>query len=141
MLVQANALNNILSEDYLKSAPTWPIWLGWLILGWATLAFLRNTPVLLAIGIPVLLIAVFAGINYLFFAEKSILVPFFWPSFGFAALHGGSVVNRLLKEMRAKGRIKAIDIKGQIGRTIAQNVFDFLGDSSRPAFVNGTCID
>lgn len=108
VMVHANALNNILRGDFLTTIPAWPLWLGWLLLGWATLVFLRSAPVWLAIGLPVLLVAAFGGIGWLLFVEKSILIPLFWPSFGFVALHGGSGVNRLIKEMRAKGRIKAI---------------------------------
>jgi adenylate cyclase len=106
--VHATILNNILKGDYLRQLPLLPAAISWLVLAWATVVPLRNSPVWVAIAVPIALVAAFLGIGFFFFHTASLHIPFVWPVLGFVIVHGSMVSNRLITESKAKGRIKAM---------------------------------
>lgn len=104
--VQAVALNNILQGDYLRIVPLWQVLLGWLPLAWGTLWLLRKSSVTLAAVMPVLLVGVYIAVAFAIFRARSVQLPVFLPVLGFLLVNGGALVDRLVLEVRAKGRIK-----------------------------------
>lgn len=104
--VQAVALNNILQGDYLRIIPLWQVFLGWLPLAWGTLWLLRKSSVTLAAVMPVLLVGVYIAVAFSLFRAYSYQLPVFLPVLGFLLVNGGALVDRLVLEVRAKGRIK-----------------------------------
>lgn len=108
VLVHANAINNILQSDYLKEV-SWT-WLAcaWLLVAWGTVVPLRQAPVVLAVCLPVAVIAGYAWLAFALFAWNSVALPLFWPVTGFAFTHGAAVMERLSVELRAKARIKSL---------------------------------
>lgn len=108
VLVHANAINNILQSDYLKEVPSTWLAIAWLVVAWGTVVPLRQAPVLLAVFVPVAVIAGYAGIAFGLFAWKSVALPLFWPVTSFALTHGAAVAERLSAERRAKARIQSL---------------------------------
>jgi len=104
--VQAVALNNILQGDYLRIIPLWQVLLGWLPLAWGTLWLLRKSSATLAAVMPVLLVGVYIAVAFSLFRSRSFQLPVFLPVLGFLLVNGGALVDRLVLEVRAKGRIK-----------------------------------
>lgn len=108
VLVHANALNNILTGDYIKEVSALPIIAGWILLAFVTLIPSRNGPIWLAILAPLALIAIYVVVAFKVFAASSLQLPIAWPVIGFALVEGGAVVQRLVSELRAKARIKGM---------------------------------
>lgn len=108
VLVHANAINNILRSDYLKEVPWSWLALAWLLVAWGTVVPLRHAPVLLAVFLPVAVIAGYAGLAFGLFAWQSVALPLFWPVTAFAFTHGAAVMERLAEERRSKARIKSL---------------------------------
>lgn len=104
--VQAVALNNILQSDYLRIIPLWKVLLSWLPLAWGTLWFLRKSSVAMAAIMPVLLVGVYIAASFALFRTESLQLPIFLPVLGFLIVNGGALIDRLVLEIRAKGRIK-----------------------------------
>ncbi|MCB1076218.1 MAG: adenylate/guanylate cyclase domain-containing protein [Verrucomicrobiae bacterium] len=107
VIVQAVALNNILQQDFLKVSPDRPVLLAWLVLAWLTAWFLRRTSVVLSVAIPLALVAAYGIIVFHLFRTQSLQLPLFLPVVGFLfGVNGSTLVDRLVAEIRAKGRIK-----------------------------------
>lgn len=104
--VQAVALNNILQGDYLRIIPLWQVLLVWLPLAWGTLWLLRKSSVTLAAVMPILLVGIYIAVAFSLFRTHSYQLPVFLPVLGFLLVNGGALVDRLVLEVRAKGRIK-----------------------------------
>ena len=124
VLVHANALNNILQEDYLSMAPRWPVLVGWLLLSWACLFLLRSYPISLGVIVPLVLVVAYVVASFWVFRTHSLQVPLFLPIFGFALVNGSALVDRVLVEIRHKGRIKAM-----FGTYVSPEVVDQMVDS------------
>jgi adenylate cyclase len=105
-LVHVTALNNILRGDYLSDAPSTPIILGWLLLSWLTLLYLRDKNIAFSVAIPIALVGLYVLVAYGFFAAKSVLLPMVWPIVFFSLLHVGLNVLRWLEEQESKRQIK-----------------------------------
>jgi hypothetical protein len=88
-LVHVTALNNILRGDYLSYAPSAPIILGWLLLSWLTLFYLRDKNIAFSVAIPIFLVGLYVLVAYGFFATKSVLLPMVWPVVFFTLLQWG----------------------------------------------------
>jgi adenylate cyclase len=105
-LVHVTALNNILRGDYLSDAPSAPIILGWVLLSWLTLFYLRDKNIAFSVAIPISLVGLYVLVAYGFFAAKSVLLPMVWPIVFFSLLHVGLNVLRWLEEQESKRQIK-----------------------------------
>ena len=108
VLVHANALNNVLQEDYAKQGPTWPVLLGALIFGASGLVFFQKRKLyqqgLYALGVPV----AYAGLATLLWIQLSLWIPLIWPVIGFGVLQLFMIVRQLIREQRAKQQIKGM---------------------------------
>ena len=130
--VHATILNNILQEDYLRIAAFWPLLIGWLIIAYGTVVPLRNSPVLVSLLVPAVIIGAFVGVTYWIFDRHSLHVPIVWPALGFLLAHGSLLVYRLISEAQAKGRIKAM-----FSTYVAPEVVDQLIESGEEPQLGG----
>jgi len=105
-LTHLNIMDNILKEDYLKSVPTWLVWVGFLLFGYATLAALNRLPFWASAIIPVFLVAAFVMLAFLLFARGNWVLPVVGPALGLTALHVGAIGEQVLRERRARRQLR-----------------------------------
>ncbi len=132
VLVHANALNTILQQDYLTVIPLPVVLAGWLLLAWACLWWMERASTILGAIVPLGLVAVYGGLAMWLFARYSVQLPMFLPIAGFVLLQGGALTDRLLAEMRAKGRIK-----NMFGTYVSPEVVDQMVDSGEEPRLGG----
>lgn len=119
VLTHVNALSNILSGDYIKQ-PDFRHLVGlWVLLAFLTIIPVRFGPIMLAALIPALLVGAYVFATFHFFRTDSLHLPLAWPVLGFVIVEGGSILHRLVLELRAKGRIK-----GMFGTYISPQLVD-----------------
>jgi adenylate cyclase len=139
VLVHLTALNNILADDYLKIAPIWPFEIGLLVLGWATLFYLRKKGIVFSIVVPLLCVGVYSAFAEIVFIKESLLVPIVWPVTFFLLLHLGIIILRWLEEQQSRQQIKQV-----FSRMLSPEVMEHLlehpeniemGGSERPVTI------
>jgi len=106
--VHLTALNNILQDDYLKIAPDWPITLGWFVISWVTLFYLRKKSIIFSIIIPLICVGLYSMLAEIVFIKQSLLLPLVWPVMFFLLLHLGIIVLRWIEEAQSRQQIKQI---------------------------------
>ena len=132
VLVHANAIENVLNEDYAWRVPLAPVWLGSLLLGIAGLAIFSQRvlwqAIAFAIGVPLVYGALVMGA----WVERSWFFPVVGPVLGFGALQGYMISRRLLSEQRSKEQIK-----GMFGTYVSPTLVNRLVDSGKPPQLGG----
>jgi len=108
VLIHANALSNILSGDFIRQLDLGYVIGAWIVLAFITVLLLRQGAIWLSVAIPLLLVGLYVGAAFYLFHLQSLHLPVAWPVLGFAVVQGGSVLHRLMLELRAKGRIKGM---------------------------------
>ncbi len=108
VLTHANALNNILSGDFITQPDLRIIIGAWVVLALVTVLILRHGAIWLSVLVPALMIGAYVGAAFYLFQASSLQMPVVWPVFGFILVQGGSMLHRLVIELRAKGRIKGM---------------------------------
>lgn len=119
VLVHANALGNILSGDYIRELDLPLVIAAWILLALLTILVLRHGSIGMSVAVPFLLVGMYVGAAFYFFQTESLHLPLAWPVLGFIVVQGGSIVHRLVLELRAKGRIK-----GMFGTYVAPQVVE-----------------
>jgi adenylate cyclase len=137
--VHLTAINNILSEDYLKISPRRPIILAWLLVSWLTLLYLRKKTIGFSIFIPLLCVGIYSAFAEIVFIKDSLLVPIVWPVTFFLLLHLGIIILRWIEEQQSRQQIKQV-----FSRMLSPQVMDHLlehpenikmGGSQRPVTI------
>ena len=108
VLIHANALSNILSGDFITYPDVRIVIGAWVFLALITALLLRHGAIWLSVLVPMLLITAYVGAAFYLFQTSSLQLPVVWPVFGFILVQGGSMLHRLVIELRAKGRIKGM---------------------------------
>ena len=108
VLVHITALNNILRSDYLRPVAFLPVALGWLIMSWLTLLYLRERSILFSVLVPAACVGLYLLATQIFFDRGSLLFPVAWPVLFFVLLHSGSVLLRWLKEQESRQQIRSV---------------------------------
>ncbi|MEX2581507.1 MAG: adenylate/guanylate cyclase domain-containing protein [Verrucomicrobiales bacterium] len=134
--IQATALNSILRTDYLREAPFFWVLLGWLAVAWPTLFLLKNAHVALAIGVPLLVAAIYVAATFRLFASSSIVLPLVLPVLGFAFIHATVIGERLVAEARAKRHIHWV-----FGSYVAQAIVDRIVATGEMPKLGGEKVD
>lgn len=106
VLIHANAVNNILTNDYARVAPTWAVGLAAAVIGYAGL--------ILGLRRSVWTLAAFAGLvlglyvigAFWTWTAFSLWLPFTWPLTGFVALQFIVIGRRVLQEQHAREQVK-----------------------------------
>jgi adenylate cyclase len=108
VLVHANAIENILREDYATRVPSWPSILGVFSLGVVGLIFFPKRKLyqqaLFAFGVPL----AYLGLATLLWIKFSLWIPLLWPVLAFGSLQIFMIVRQLIREQRAKAQIKGM---------------------------------
>lgn len=132
VLVQANIIENVLRQDYVRPVQPWLVWLGAFIIGVAGIArFSDRNPIeqaAYAVGVPV---AFFCAAT-LAWVNGSWVVPLIGPVAGFLALQVFMIARRMMAELRAKEQIK-----GMFGTYVSPEVVDRLVAAGRPPQLGG----
>jgi adenylate cyclase len=132
VLVHANAIENVLREDYAKVAPPVPVWLGAFALGAAGLGFFAKRKLrdhaIYSLGLP----AVYAGAAYFSWTQWSLWLPLVGPVLGFVSLQVFEVGRRVLAEQKAKQ-----EIKGMFGTYVSPALVSKIIDSGKPPELGG----
>lgn len=108
VLVHITALNNILRGDYLRPVAFLPVALGWLIMSWLTLLFVRERSILFSVLVPAACVGLYLLATQVVFDRWSLLFPIAWPVLFFILLHSGSVLLRWLKEQESRQQIRSV---------------------------------
>jgi adenylate cyclase len=132
MLVHANAVNNILQQDFLTFFPDMPIIIGWLVLGWGTLIILNSRSIAPSVITPAILIAIYAMVCFWLFKTKSLQLPFFWPLLSFFAIHLGANLISWWEDYKMRD-----NIKGMFGTYISADLVDQMIESGEEPKLGG----
>lgn len=108
VLIHANVLSNILRGDFIRTLNLWHVIGAWIFIALVTILPVRYGPIWLAVLLPTLFIAAYVATACHLFGTESLHLPIAWPVLGFVLVEGGSILNRLVLELRAKGRIKGM---------------------------------
>jgi adenylate cyclase len=108
VFVHANVVNNVLAHDYARRANPWAVWLGALLVGYATLAIAHRRAIWVMTTFVVLTIAVYITAACAAWINTSLWLPLVAPLSGFAALSAITVGHRVLIEQRAKQEVKGM---------------------------------
>ncbi|MDP1589948.1 MAG: adenylate/guanylate cyclase domain-containing protein [Prosthecobacter sp.] len=117
VLTHANALSNILSQDFITHSDIRIVIAAWIILALLTILVLRHGAIWLSVLVPALMIGAYVFAAFYLFQSSSLQLPVVWPVFGFILVQGGSMLHRLMIELRAKSRIT-----GMFGAFVAPQV-------------------
>ncbi len=132
MLVHANAIDNILQDDYARHASATPIWVGAFGLGLAGLLIFSKRNLLYhalySLGLP----ALYVGAAYFSWAQWSLWLPLVGPVLGFVSLQIFEVGRRVVIEQRAKQ-----EIKGMFGTYVSPELVNKMIDSGTPPQLGG----
>ncbi|MEM8955305.1 MAG: adenylate/guanylate cyclase domain-containing protein [Verrucomicrobiota bacterium] len=129
VLTHANVINNILQGDFLRPVNFWFALGLWVVVSILTLLFLRQSSILMTIGVPFLLLVVYVGASFLLFERGSLVLPMAWPVLGFAGLHAGAITARWMQEAGQREVIKSM-FSSYIGPDIMEHLL------TRPDLVN-----
>ncbi len=132
VLVHANALGNILSGDYIRVLDLPLVIAAWVLLAFVTILVLRHGSIWMSVAVPFLLVGMYVASAFYFFQSESLHLPLAWPVLGFIAVQGGSILHRLVIELRAKGRIK-----GMFGTYVAPQVVEQMISSGEEPKLGG----
>lgn len=108
VMTHANALSNILSGDYIKKPDFLQLIGLWALIALLTIIPVRFGRIWMAVLVPALFIGAYAYAAFHFFQKESLHLPLAWPVLGFMMVEGGSILHRLIIELRAKSRITGI---------------------------------
>lgn len=108
VLVHANVIENVLNDDFARTAPPVPIWIGGFALTTASLAYFAKRKfreqMVFSPGVPV----IYCLVATLCWAKFSVWVPIVWPVLGFGSAQIFMVGRRVIAEQRAKEQIKGM---------------------------------
>jgi adenylate cyclase len=128
-----NAINDVLRNDFIRHAPWYWVVLGYLLVSWATLFGLRDTSILLGVGVPTFVMIVYALIAIALFWIWSIEIAMAWPM---SAYYGFTVVRSVrLWLAEARGRQQ---VKGVFARMLSPEVMNHLLDNPGALDLGGT---
>ena len=116
-----NAINDILRNDYIHPVPWGWVVAGYLLVSWLSLFGLRDTSIALAVGVPTVIMVVYALFAIGLFWAWSIEVAMAWPM---SAYYGVIVVRGIrLWLAEAKGRQ---EVRGVFARMLSPEVMNHL---------------
>ncbi len=140
VMTHANAINNILQEDYLHEIPFWPMFIVWLLLGWGSLAVLRRASLGIAVLVPIGILIVFLAFTmFEFLWHDARLYPVVWPVGSFFALHVGVIAMRWKEESDQREQIRSVFsqyvAEGVMNQLLKHPENIDLGGDSRPVSI------
>lgn len=108
VLTHANAISNILTGDYIQQPEHLKLIGIWILIAFFTILPVRFGPIWLAVLVPTLFVGAYVYFAFHLFRLESMHLPVAWPVLGFLLVEGGSILHRLIIELRAKSRITSM---------------------------------
>ncbi|WP_395736550.1 CHASE2 domain-containing protein [Prosthecobacter sp.] len=108
VMVHANAMSNILSGDYIQKPDFTQVIGIWSLIALLTIIPVRFGRIWMAVLVPAILTGAYVFAAFYFFQKQSLHLPLAWPVLGFTLVEGGSILHRLVIELRNKSRIKGM---------------------------------
>ncbi|MEO0454285.1 MAG: adenylate/guanylate cyclase domain-containing protein [Verrucomicrobiota bacterium] len=127
------ALNNVLTGDYIQLADQNQMILYFILACWLTLLPFRTERILVMIGLPIISIVAYSIANLYCFNLENLILPYIWPTLGFALVHGGSIMNNWIQQIYSKQQLKSV-----FASYIAPSVMDQLLDDPDNIKLGGT---
>ena len=124
VLVHANVLENVLNDDFARTAPAAPIWLGGFVLTTASLAYFGKRKFREQMVFSPGVLVIYCLVATWCWAKFSVWVPIVWPVLGFGSAQIFMVGRRVIAEQRAKEQIK-----GMFGTYISPELVKRMVDS------------
>lgn len=106
VLVHANVVNNVLTDDYARRAPAWLVCLGGIVLGYGGLAIGLRRPVWSIAVFGVASLACYVGVTFAAWSALSLWLPLMWPVLGFVGLQFVVIGRRVWMEQNAREQVK-----------------------------------
>jgi adenylate cyclase len=116
-----NAINDILRNDYIRDVPWGWVVAGYLLVSWLSLFGLRDTSIAVGVGVPTMIMIVYALLAFALFWLGSIEIPMAWPM---SAYYGVQVV-RSLRLWLAEARARQ-EVRGVFARMLSPEVMNHL---------------
>jgi adenylate cyclase len=131
--VYLNVVNDVLKNDYLRTAPNYAIVIGWLALAWISLFRLKDAPWSEAIALPIVATGTYILAAFVVFALWSLQVPLAWPVLGYAVVTFGGVVMRWREEQQSREQLKQL-----FSRMLSPGVMNHLLDHPENVKLGGS---
>lgn len=106
--VHLNAINSILTKDFVWIAPFWPSLAVWLGVALSSCWWLKGRSIGWAVVVPIGLMAIYVGTAFLIYLSHRWMIPVVWPVLFFAVLHIGAGTIRWLKELQQRLEIRSV---------------------------------
>jgi adenylate cyclase len=103
-----NAINDILRGDYLRSVPWGWVVAGYLLVSWASLFGLRGSGIGWSVGMPTLVIALYALIVIALFWIWSVEIAMAWPILAYYGVQVVRSIRLWYEEARSRQEIKGV---------------------------------
>ena len=108
VLVHLTVLDNILREDYLRIVPDRYVFVGWVLLTYLCLIWVRSGSALTALAMLMGVIVGYTALTFSLFWWRSIQLPLIWPTLAFATTLMGYIFHQWATELAAKQRIQSV---------------------------------
>ncbi len=137
VLIHANVVHNVLTDDHARRMPAAVVWLGaLLVFGYGSVIVLAHRSVTLLCGGAVLAMAGYVALGLGAWLWQSWWIPLTGPLAGFAALEFFIVGRRIVQEQRAKQ-----EIKGMFGSYVSPDLVEQMVKSGQRPQLGGQTVE
>ncbi len=130
--VQANSLNNILTQDYLHQVDPLFILIPGLIITWLSLFGIQGRSIVFAAILPLVITTLYVGLAFYLFDFHAIEIPLFWVLFGYLAVNVGSFLKLWFGDYKSRSRIKHM-----FGTYLSRELVDQMVESGQEPRLGG----
>lgn len=132
VLVHANLLHNMLTDDYARRAPDWLVWGLAVLLGYGGIVVIAHRSVIILCGSTVLGVVGYTALATGLWVGGSWWLPVVGPLLGFAGLQFMVIGRRIREEQRARQ-----EIKDMFGTYVSPQLVERLIKSGQPPQLGG----
>jgi len=131
--VYLNVVNNVLKNDYLRTAPGYAVVAGWLAVTWLSLFRLKDAPWGDAIFVPIALALLYTAGAVAAFWIWSLQIALAWPLLSYGAVTFAAVALRWREEQGGRERLKQL-----FSRMLSPEVMNHLLDHPDNVMLGGS---
>lgn len=132
VLVHANVINNLLTQDFARRLPDWIPWSLMIALGYGCVWLALRRSITLIALVAVLSFVIYTALALYGWLEWSIWFPWIGPLLGFTSLEFFLIGRRVWQEQKAKQ-----EIKGMFGSYVSPEVVEKLVNAGEPPHLGG----